>query len=104
MPSHRGAPKVGNHLQVFNGVTGCPPGPNDPLVSYNSNLGEGYNSGRLLAKPDSVALVSQPNTNNYTYTCSNGAFDSNDLHSSSHQHNMIYTSQAAAYPYQMLNE
>ena len=42
--------------------------------------------------------------NNYTYTCSNGAFDSNDLLGNENQNNMIYTSQAAAYPYQMIDE
>ena len=98
LPSHRGAPKVGNHLQVPRGVTGCP-SPNGPLVTGNSNSGMDHSSDHLALRPDSAAATSQPNANNYTYTCSNGAYDSNDPHGSGNQYNMIYTSQAAAYPY-----
>ena len=96
-------PRASNHLQVLNGVTACP-SPDRPLATDHSNYGMGLNSGRLESKPDSAAAASQPNGNNYTYTCSNGALDSNDPGGSGSQHNMIYTSQAAAYPYQMLNE
>ena len=100
LPSNRGSnTHPFNHLNI-NGVTGI----NGHNVSqFDNRESANYNSNSIVLFSRSDNALRSPtnlnlHTNNYNPTQTIGEYDSNDPN-----HNVIYTSQAAAYPYMLLD-